>query len=327
MGNVALQVERTLSGSVDPGANVIFELVTHSTGDIIYDDITGNITFMEAGRYVINWFVITQASSYGEDIVFAFSSPNGTSITGNSNLRKGEVVGIGIFDIATAPATFSLKNTGVGIYYYPDDIPVKASLVITRDDWVEPVDVRCFAIDQLIHILSQMITAYSTTTWTIYTESLYYYSGMPLELYKAPNADKPGLLRLIDTNDDYEALPLEHITAIYPGDGTVYDPGFTYLNAPDPIPQNCNSDLLSAVQSYLPVGTSPTLSLGPSIAASGDVYRSEYGMIVLSDNEGNTPIFIPPLNILRIFITGNPTNSESESKENNSRPEIKIIKQ
>ena len=50
-------------------------------------------------------------------------------------------------------------------------------------------------------------------------------SGMPFDLYTAPGSDKPGILRLKDANNDYEALPIDHITAIYPGDGTVYDLG------------------------------------------------------------------------------------------------------
>ncbi len=324
MGNIALQVERTLSGNIDHGNNVIFELVKYSTGNISYDNTTGTITFMEVGRYVVNWFVVTQSSSYAEGVVLSFSSSNGDYVTGNSGTKTGEVVGIGIIEVTTVPITFSLKNISTGDYYYSENVPLKASLIITRDDLVQPVGMRCLAVDQLINILSQMITAYSTTTWTVYTESFYSYSGIPLELYTAPSAEKPGLLRLIDANNDYETIPIEHITAIYPGDGTLYDPGFTYLNTPNPLSHDCDSDLITAVQSYLPVGTTVEMGLGPVVSASGDVYRNEYGVVVLSDAGGNTPIFIASLKILRIFVIGNASKRKNANKR--KKPEIRIIK-
>ncbi len=324
MGNIALQIERTISGKIGPEENVIFDIVSHSTGNISYDNTTGIITFTETGRYVVNWSVVMQSSSYANGVVLALSSPNGDFIRGNSNTKTGEVVGIGIIEVTTVPTTFSLINTGTGNYYYSSKVPLKASLVITRDDLAEPVNMRCFAVDQFINILAQMIIVYSTTTWTVYTESLYSYSGIPLELYTAPNAEKPGLLRLIDANNDYEAIPIEHITAIYPGDGTLYDPTFTYLTPPDPIPHDCSSDLLAAVQSYLPVGTTVTMGLGPAISASGDVYRNEYGVVVLSDAGGNTPIFIASPNILRIFISGITTTPRQP--KGIVKPVIKFLK-
>ncbi len=322
MGNIALQIERTLSGNVASGESLIFESMTHVTGNISYDNATGGIIFMEPGRYIVNWFIIMQSADYAAGTVFTLSSPDGGTITGNSNTKTGEVVGTGILEVSTVPITFTLQNAGAGNCYFSDDVPVKALLVVTQDNLTEPVNARCFAVDQMAHILFQMLNAYSDTTWTVYTESLYAYSGMPLELYTAPNADKPGLLRLIDANNDYEAIPIEHITAIYPGDGTIYDPDFTYLTPPDSISRGCSHDFLASVQSYLPVGTAVTFGLGPAITASGDVYRSEYGVIVLSDTDGNTPIFIPSANILRIFIVGNA--EESQPSGSTARPRIKI---
>lgn len=323
MGNIALQIECTDPGNIAPEENVIFNIISHSAGNIAYDNTTGIITFQEAGKYVINWFAVIQSSNYPNGVILAFTSPDGTGLTGNTNTKTGEVVGNGIIEITTVPASFMLKNTGSGNYYYSDVVPVKASLVITQEDLAEQTDSYCFAVDQLINILSQMITSYPATVWTVYSESLSSYSGMPLELYTAPNAEKPGLLRLIDVNNDFEALPLEHITAIYPGDGTVYDPGFTYLNPPDTINHDCNYDLLTAVQSYLSVGTTAEFRLGPAISASGDVYRNEYGLVVLSDADGNTPIFIPSVNILRIFIEG---SAPTLDKPNNAKPKITINK-
>ena len=273
---------------------------------------------------MVNWFVVMQSSSYADGVVLALASSEGALITGNSNTKTGEVVGNGIIEITTAPATLVLQNTAAGNYYYSDELPIKASLVVTRDDITEPVNMRCFAIDQLINILSQMITAYAANTWTIYSESLASYSGVPLDLYTAPGAQKPGLLRLLDVNNDYEIIPIENITVIYPGDGTVYNPAFTYLTPPDPLPVSCDSDLLAAIQSYLTVGTPVEMRLGPAISASGDVYRNEFGVLVLSDADGNTPIFIASPKILRIFITGTPP--ALRQPDTGKKPKVEILK-
>lgn len=88
------------------------------------------------------------------------------------------------------------------------------------------------------------------------------------------------------------------------------------------MPRDCFSDYLAAVQSYLPVGISVgALNLGPSTVASGEVYRNEYGVLVLSDSAGNTPIFISSQNIQRVFITG---GSSSRASNEDKKPQIKI---
>ena len=182
----------------------------------------------------------------------------------------------------------------------------------------------CFAVSQLANLLSQMISIYSTTTWTVYSESLASYSGVPLDLYTGTGASGPGFLRLVDTNTNYETIPITNITAVYPGDGTVYDPSLTYLTPPDPMPPGCDTDLIAAVQSYLPVGIAVgDIRLGSNISASGDVYQNELGILVLSDGSGNTPVFISTPHILRIFTTGNPlAQNRTASKSADGMPRI-----
>jgi hypothetical protein len=63
MSDIALQIERSTSGSVSVGSNVIFNTVVYSAGNISYNSVTGVITFNEAGRYVINWWAATQPRS------------------------------------------------------------------------------------------------------------------------------------------------------------------------------------------------------------------------------------------------------------------------
>lgn len=307
MSNIALQIERIASGSVAVSGNVIFDTTVYSDGNISYNSTTGVITFNETGRYVINWWTVIQSTSSPNGVIFTLTSSQGDALVGNSPLRTGEVVGVGIINVSTAPATVSLVNTSLGSHVY-SSLPVKAALIVVQDDETGGGGgtTPCYAVNQLANILSQMITAYAATTWTVYTESLYAFSGMPLELYASPSAAGPGILRLVDVNGDFEALPIANITAVYPGDGTVYNPSFTYLNAPVPLPSDCDANLLASVQSYLPLGTAATLSLGPSISASGNVYKNEFGVLVLSDEAGNTPIFIASEHILRIFTNDSP---------------------
>lgn len=327
MSNIALQIGRAATGNVGVLGNVIFDTTAYSAGNISYNNVTGVITFNEAGRYLINWWVSTQSSASPSGVAFALSSSQGDFLEGASPLKTGEVVGTGIINVSSGSVTVSLVNASPGSHAYALQTPLKAALTAVQvNTTTEPAEtMSCFAVKQLTNILSQMITAYSTTTWTVYSESLASFSGMPLNLYAAPGATA-GILRLIDANGDYEALPIANITAIYPGDGTVYDPNFSYLNPPDPLPPGCDTDMLAAIQSYLmPVGTSVTLNLGPSISALGSVYQNKFGVLVLSDGSGNTPIFIPTPKILRIFTTGSSGLSETNSSE--EKPKISIIKE
>ena len=323
MSNIALQIERTLAGRIGVEENVIFDNTVYSAGNISYDSVTGVITFNEAGRYMINWWVATQSSQSPSGVVFALSSSQGDFLEGDSPAKTGEIVGVGIINVSDPPVTAFLVNASLGSHDYPGQVSLKATLAVVQDT-AAAEDMSCFAVRQLTNILSQMITAYSDKTWTVYTESLYSFSGMPLELYASPDATGPGILRLVDINGDFEALPIANIAAIYPGDETVYDPSFEYLTPPDPLPPGCATDLSAAIQAYLPLETSVALSLGPAISATGAVYRNEFGVLVLSDEIGSTPIFVAAPHILRIFTAGSLTSGAAENGLN--KPKIIIDK-
>lgn len=165
----------------------------------------------------------------------------------------------------------------------------------------------CFAMAQLANFVQQMIIAYPSTTWSVFMDTLATYSGVPVDLYAAPGAGGPWFLRLRDSENQYEALALGHLNAIYPGAGTVWDPSFSFLPPPDPLPTGCDADAALAVVSYLPLGTSITAIMGPNITASGGVYRNELGVLILSDEDGNTPIVMSSLRIARLYTTEDPT--------------------
>lgn len=133
MSNVSLQVERTTAGTVASGENVIFDSISSSTGDISYDALTGVITFNEAGRYSIKWWVATQASQAAA-AVFALTSSQGDYLEGNSPIKTGEVVGFGIVDVTSPPITVSLVNESSSIFYFSVIVPLTANLVVIQED-------------------------------------------------------------------------------------------------------------------------------------------------------------------------------------------------
>jgi len=205
-----------------------------------------------------------------------------------------------LIEVAAAPVTLKLINTGTGLSILSSNLPVKASMVIG----IIPTGLKntsmCFSINQLAHIIAQLIVAYPEKVMSVYTSNLNVVSGTPHQLFTAPDGNGPGIFVLINSNGNYEGIPLNVINAIYPGDETVHQPTFTYLPAPSPLPPGCDTDLNLAISSYLPLGTEVIIQTGVTTQASGGIYRLEYGMLILSDEEGNTPVFIVANKIARI---------------------------
>jgi len=137
MSNIALQVERLAAGSVGSGGAVLFDNVLYSVGGISYNPATGVITFLENGRYAVNWFVATQSSPSNIGVAFALVSDAGDDIVGNAPDKTGEVVGFGIINVTTAPVELRLVNVSGADVYYGVQVPVKASLVVVEDDMPE----------------------------------------------------------------------------------------------------------------------------------------------------------------------------------------------
>ena len=134
MSNIALQIERQAAGAAAASSNVIFDSVVFSAGNVSYNNLTGVITFNEAGRYVINWWVATQSSTSANGAVFALSTSQGDILEGNSPIKTGEVYGVGIVDVTAAPVTMALMNTSNGTINYAALVPLKATLVVVEDD-------------------------------------------------------------------------------------------------------------------------------------------------------------------------------------------------
>ncbi|MDF2929475.1 MAG: hypothetical protein K0Q75_1713 [Anaerospora sp.] len=265
MGTVALQLERSTSGVVAASASVVFNTVLFTTGNISYAPLTGIITINEPGRYVINWWAVTQAAIASAGPGFALSSSLGASIQSNSPNKIGPFSGAGVINITSTPATISLVNSTSGDITFSSLVHTKAGLTLFKDE--PPGDL----------------------------------------------SDSAGLFILTDSLGQSEAIPIAAICGIYTGEATVYDPSITYLAPPSPLPKGCDTDLIAAIHDYLPIPTEVIIQMGVTVQASGEVYQNEYGILVLSDAGGNTPIFVSVSKIARI-ITAAPDLSGSSSK-------------
>jgi hypothetical protein len=138
MSNSALHLERLNDEYIPSGSSVVFDNVVYNSGNISYDISTGVVTFTEAGRYVLNWWVSTQTATSPNFVVFALTSSQGDVLEGNSPIKTGEVVGFGIIDVISAPVTVTLNYISDGTAVLSSLVPVKATLIIIQDDIVSP---------------------------------------------------------------------------------------------------------------------------------------------------------------------------------------------
>lgn len=67
-------------------------------------------------------------------MIFSLLSSQSDSITGSSPQIAGQVSGIGIIDVVSAPVTLSLINSSTGTLTYSVAMPVKASLMVFKDE-------------------------------------------------------------------------------------------------------------------------------------------------------------------------------------------------
>lgn len=130
-----MQLNLINTDTVENNGNVLFDSTVSLAGDISYDSLTGVITLLEAGIYEFTWWVATQTSFSPIGAGFALVSSQGDNIMGNSPIKTGEVVGVGIIEVTSAPVTVELKNNSNATMVYSSTVPVKASLaVLAKDD-------------------------------------------------------------------------------------------------------------------------------------------------------------------------------------------------
>ncbi|WP_110956064.1 hypothetical protein [Anaerosinus massiliensis] len=305
MSDIYMQIYRSAAGMVIAEETVVFDTILSSNGNISYDTATGVITFNEIGRYIMTWSVVTQTAGTTSGPRFALSSSQADFIEGNSPIKTGEVTGNGIIDITVPPVSVSLVNTSLANVFYSSLVPIKASLSVISSGFNDGMEYTsiCFGNAQLANVIEQLIVLYPASTMSIYTTNLSVVTGTPSQLYTSPAADGAGLFILLNGSSQFEVIPIMSIAAIYTGDGTVYEDSITYLAPPVPLPKGCDTNMMTAIRDYLTIGTEAAINIGPAYQAAGDIYRNEYGIIVLSEvATGSMPLFIPTSHMSRIII-------------------------
>jgi hypothetical protein len=134
MNRIALQIQRRAAGTTAAGANVIFDTIVYSFGNISYDSLSGVITLLEPGQYAVVWWVAAQSSQSANGAVFALATSQGNLLAGNSPIKTGEVFGAGVFEVGSAPVTAALVNESTAGVCYSVQVPLKAALVILQED-------------------------------------------------------------------------------------------------------------------------------------------------------------------------------------------------
>ena len=214
----------------------------------------------------------------------------------------------------------TLVNFATNVIAYPPYFP---QLVITYSTSpVGPTAAANFSLSQLAHVIKQIIAFYPTNTITVYTSgfSAATITGTPSGITLSPGGTYGGLFILKDGTQQ-ELIPLDTISAIYTGDGTVYNPNFTFLTAPS-FAEGADKYLVTGIHDSLSVSENITIYMRSHIEASGTVYQNPYGMIVLSDT--NQPgLFIPVNGNITVIL---PTPPTPQNGERSALPRITIGK-
>ena len=324
MAVMALNIELVKNGSLSPDQPVLFDKVNFQNGSILYHPVTGEIIFNSPGNYCVNWWISSQSVASNGGISFALKEQGCLAYASSSPVKTGQLIGFGLFNVTHVPYTLTLVNTSSGpVFYTSQDTPKAAMNIYSLDTESTPpaTTANCFGTAQMTHIIEQLILYYPDSLMTVYNQNMYSVSGRPLEIFSLPLSSGGGLFVLLNTYNQKEAVPITHITAVFTGSGTIYNPAITYLLPPSPFPSSCEMDVLMAIKEYLPLGTETALQTGTLVQASGQVYKNELGVLVLSDSDGNTPIFIQSSLIQRI-VTANDPPADTLSK---AKPAITLL--
>ncbi len=134
MSNTALELQRTIDGTIDTGETVIFDVVTFIAGNVIYNPATGTVTFTQPGRYAINWWVATQTSVSATGIEFAIATSQGDFVEGASPIKTGEVTGFAIIETTSPGVTMTLVNATGSPIVLASIVPIKATLTVVEQN-------------------------------------------------------------------------------------------------------------------------------------------------------------------------------------------------
>ncbi len=157
---------------------------------------------------------------------------------------------------------------------------------------------------QLAHVLAQIIRYYPTTVLRAYATGFTFagLEGTPVELFSSPDATYGGLF-VVNEGGEVGAMPLQSIASITFLNGVPYNLAINYLSKPV-FTQGFDTNIVTAIHDYLPLGTTVEVHIGTVIDLAGVVYKNVYGMLVVADDMlGTNPSFVPVTNITGILPT------------------------
>ena len=165
-----------------------------------------------------------------------------------------------------------------------------------------------FCISQMLNVIKQIITLYPTSNLIISMDNGLNASGRPAALVKGPGATNEGVFQLKNNSGAItNAIAINQIVSISIS-SVSYNNAITYLPLPTPTPTGWCYDSASAIRSLLPVSTKTIkLRAGGRTVAQGRVLKSEYGMVVVTNENSENPTFVSSCQITDIDGTETPT--------------------
>ncbi|MEY8354852.1 hypothetical protein AALB39_16045 [Lachnospiraceae bacterium 54-53] len=111
------------------GSPVLFNISNDQSANISYDTATGIATLTAPGNYYVSWWVSTDGAGPSTYVEFTLQSSSSGGVSASSPIVTGQLSGIALVTVTTAPATVSLINTtGQTVFY--GSTPIIANMVI-----------------------------------------------------------------------------------------------------------------------------------------------------------------------------------------------------
>lgn len=143
------------------------------------------------------------------------------------------------------------------------------------------------------NIIEQIIALYPNDNLIIAMESGNNVSGRPGSVFPGPNSNpNAGLFQLVNNQGTpEEAISICRIASITIT-SSAYNENITFLPV-TPVNEDCSSNCESSIRQYLPVGTANVdINSGGQTVAQGTVLKSEFGMVVIVENNNSNPAFV-----------------------------------
>ena len=153
---------------------------------------------------------------------------------------------------------------------------------------------RCFCVKQMVNVIRQLIDLYPDDNFIVSLDSSNTVSGRPGGLIIGPNTNPDAGVFQLQNNVGVitSSVSICKIVSIAIT-SSVYNDAITYLPAPVPELTGCGANCEKAIRSLLPAGTlSVNIKSDGKAVTTGNVLKSEYGMLVVVTGTNSNPTFL-----------------------------------